>query len=225
MLSPISFTSTYKVSNQKPNTNVRFNAFKNYADKTAKSEYFTYTVFKKETTEANFLTKSEPKTQETLIVPDNLDKDVEDFCKSHGIKFEKLYTHDLMDSRKIKSRIQEAPRGYLKVDVDSAKLEEFIKTEKSNIPSLKKDYDNGLNAATRAKLLEGSDFPATILRITPPELYSNDSRVVDFVETDDKTDCYTYFALKDTGLNKIPMYVDNVTYVIGNLFGLFGLFY
>ena len=220
MLSPISFTSTFKVNNQNPNTNVRFNAFKNFADKTAK-RHSVYTVYKKETTNKSYKAKTNTKLEETLIVPDDLDKQIESFCATNGIKFEKLYTHDLMDSRKIVSRIKEAPRGYKKVEIDSSKLEEFIKTEQSNIHSLKNEYYSNFYTAANIDLLEGSDFPTTVLRITPAEPYSGQPRIVDFVETGDDTDCYTYFALKDTGLNKIPMYVDNITYVIGNQLGLF----
>jgi len=221
MLSPISFTSTYKVNNQRPNTDNKVNIFKKFAQKESRTVFGAYTVSRQETIRKSYPGNTDTKREETLIVFDDYDKDVEEFCKSYGIKFEKLYTHDLLDARKVKLRIQDAPRGYQKVDVDSAKLEEFIKTEQSNIPSLEKDYCNGLNIITRIDLLEGSNIPATTLRITPPELYSNDSRTVDFVKTDDNTDCYTYFALKDTGLNKIPMYVDNITYVIGNQSGLF----
>ncbi len=221
MISPVSFTSTYKVNNQNPNNPVRFNVFKNYADKIAKSSSLANTVYKKEMIERSYISKSEQKTEETLIVPETEDKNVEDFCQTNGIKFEKLYTHDLLDSKKIKYRIQEAPRGYKKVDVDCEKLERLIQNQLSNINGLKRDYKDYYLSSSRTMLLEGNDFPATTLRITPVEDRNRQQIIFDFVKSKDNLDCYTYFALRNIGLENIPVYVDDLTYKIGSDLELF----
>ena len=222
MISPVSFTSTYKVTNQKPNTDVRFNTFKNYAERKAKQVYFADTVYKKEIIKKSFFGSLPAKEEETLIVPDDFDKKVEEFCARNGIKFEKLYAHDLLDARKIKSRIQEAPRGYRKVEVDSKKFERLVQNQEGNISALKKDYKQFYTHAVMAKILEGSDFPATILRINPIEGLNQDRKTtIDFVKSEDNTDCYIYFMLDDLYLDKIPVYVDDLTYKAGTELGLF----
>ena len=244
MISPVSFKSTYKVNNQNPNSNVRFNVFRSYAEQMAKSTYFADTIYKKETVKKSFFGSLPAKEEETLIVSDETDKSVEDFCKQNGIKFEKLYAHDLLDTRKIKSRIQEAPRGYKKVDVNVKQLEKLIQSQKSNIPTCKNEYECIYMPAVKATVLEGSDFSATTLRIDPMEGYfcsndfkgdalekyikthgvqnlNNQQTGIYFVNSEDNIDCYTYFLLRDLGMEKIPVYIDDLTYRAGSSLGLF----
>jgi len=248
MLSPISFSGTFKVTNQYPNTNSKLNMFKNFAQTIYKTNNGVNVVSKKEIIQKSYEGPLEPRYEETLIVPDKLDKDIEQFCTERGIKFEKLYTHDLLDSRKISKRIKEAPKGYRKVEVDSKKLEEFAKSQKNNIQTCKSYYDCCCKDSVDAMLREGSDFGTTILRIEPTEEcftfgdygietlkqyaahyginhLNQDLCGVYLIGTEDDQyydiSKYTYFGLENTGMDKIPVYVDNITYKAGLALGLF----
>lgn len=90
MISPVSFTGTYKVNNQNPNS---FNAFEKYAlNKEFKEGVkITYKMRKAEDFESF---KIRNQKEITLTVPDKMDKDVETYCARHGIEFTKLDNND-----------------------------------------------------------------------------------------------------------------------------------
>lgn len=244
MISPISFCGTYKVSNQHPNTNVKLGVFKDFAQSMYKSYSGANIVSRKEMVQKTFSGKIDAKEEETLIVPDELDKNIELFCSEKGIKFEKLYTHDLLDTRKITKRIKEAPKGYRKVEVNPKKLEVLARNQKSNILSCQSKYNSDYKTPVITMLREGSDFSAATLRIDPMEGYLtfgdfgnemlksyiqthgtqhlNHNQIgLYFIESKGDIDCYTYFAFKTLGMEKIPVYVDDLSYKAGCILGLF----
>ena len=86
MISPVSFKGSYKVDSKDPKT---FAAFEKYAlNKEFKPGVsITLKMKKAEDYESfKFLNQKEL----TLTVPDNMDLDVEAYCKRNGIEFTKL---------------------------------------------------------------------------------------------------------------------------------------
>lgn len=231
MVSAISFTGTYKVNNQDKNS---FSLFQKYAlDK--EHENGAATRFKDKFVPNNS-GSFDYMAEQILIVPDYMDVDVETFCKNNGISYKKYDTKDLLNPQAIKSRIAFAPKGYRQVYVDTKKLDELTKNQNSNIEHCKSDYNQCFREKVGIMFRNGEKIPATTLYIYNPSgnddlrhyvkrfdvNHMNDKQIfVDFVQKTDDPDHCTYFALKEMGMDKIPVYVDNQSYEAGNILGLF----
>lgn len=229
MSSNVSFRSTFLVNNQNNNQH-NFNMFTNYAyDKESKSSGIK-TIFKDKFEGNNYSAKT------TLIVPDEIDNEIETFCKNKGISFTKLKTEELLNPRTITDRIAEAPKGYQIAYVDSEKLENLIGNQISNINHCEEDFDKYFENKVNTMFLNGKDIPATTLKIIP--LYGDNTNLeeyvenyganrlnmnqinIDFTQQTDSPDHCTYFALKAMHLNKIPVYVDDETLEAGKILGI-----
>ena len=233
MISPVSFSGTYKVSNDRPNTIDDFSKFHNYAESRAdKKGVYTFS--------RNTFNSKIPysyRVEQTFIVPDSMNNAVEAFCAGNGIQYKKLETKNLLNPQTIKFRVQDAPQGYVKVEVDAKKLSKLLENQNGNIEHCRKDYNNFYKKNINFMLRSGDNFPATTLYISNP--YSDTGALIDyidryganrlnknelsidFVERTLGQDHCVYFALQNLGLKKIPVYVDSQTYLIGNKLGLF----
>ena len=237
MISKVSFGSTYKVSNDNP---ASFPKFRDFAHQ-------TYALHKELNTGVKIGLKDKfiqnggyddfiYKAEQILIVPDSMDIDVETYCANNGINYKKIDTKDLLNPETITSRIAYAPDGYRKVNVDAEKLEELAKKQDSNLKHCRSDYDKYYSDKIDTMLKSGDKIPATTLVIQNHSGNENLSRYVNkfgvnnlndgqlFIDFNQKTnspDHCVYFALKDMGINKIPVYVDKQSFEAGNILGLF----
>ena len=234
MVSSVSFKGTFKVDNQ---NSAAFSKFQDYAHK-------MYAVNKelengvKIGLEDSFIDGSfKYKAEQTLIVPDYMDTDVETFCANNGIKYKKYETKDLLNPKNITARIATAPNGYTRVNIDAEKLEKLIKNQDSNIQHCRDDYDKYFIDKVDTMLRCGEKIPATTLMIYDHNADNeklkryvdrfgvnnlNKNQIfADFNQRTDKPDHCVYFALKDMGINKIPVYVDDKSYEAGKILGLF----
>ena len=234
MISPISFAGTYKVNNDNKEA---FSKFQTYAlDK--EMEDGVSTRLRDKIIPRGRFGSFDYKAEQTLIVPDEMDSDVETFCANNGIKYVKYETKDLLDPETIGDRIKYPPEGYRKVKVDTKKLEELIQKQSSNIDHCKSDYDKYYKDDVDNMLKDGSKISTTTLIISPAsgsmsckpyidahgekKLHDNQIMINFNQETDDPDHC-VYFALKDMGLDKIPVYVDKQTFNAGSELGLFSI--
>ena len=237
MISPISFSSTYKVNNEDPKA---FSEFQKYAlNKEYKDGVKTYLKDRATRKGMDFKYKAE----QTLIVPDSMDLGVEMYCANRGIKYKKITAEDLLQLESIKSRIRKAPAGYKKVYVDADKLEELSANQSSNLDHCREVYDEHFSDEVDTMIKSGDKITATTLFINPEEGYfsfgEGNKRLKKYVETfgierlnkeqiglffcqrTNQPDHCTYFALKDLGMDKIPVYVDKQGYEAGRILGLF----
>lgn len=232
MVSSVSFTGTYKVNNQNPKT---FSKFQNYALNKG-LEDGVKTILKDRIIKRGNHGSFDYMAEQTLIVPDYMDVDVENFCANNGISYKKYDTKDLLNPKTITSRIACAPEEYKKVNVDVKKLEELAKNQSSNLEHCRSDYDKYYSDSVDTMLRSGDDIPATTLRILDPSgnndlrryvdtfgvEHLNDEQIfIDFSQKTDNPDHCVYFALKDMGIDKIPVYVDSQTLEAGHILGLF----
>ena len=85
-------------------------------------------------------------------------------------------------------------------------------------------------------LRSGDEIPATTLTIHDPsgnedlrryvnrfgaDRLNNEQIFIDFNQKTDDPDHCVYFALRDMGIDKIPVYVDSQSYEAGSILGLF----
>ena len=231
MLQAVSFGGTFKVSNQQPNSPDDFVKFHNYAEKI--SEKMGVCSFSQNTIKSMY--PYSYCVEQTLIIPDAMDNSVESFCARNGIKFKKFETSDLLDPATIKSRVQDAPQDFVKVEVDVDKLSKLMKTQDGNIEHCRKDYEDYFKNHIDFTIRSGEKFPATTLFISTSNTnalvnyidrygadnLNNNQVSLDFSGRTLGQDQCVYFALKNLGLKKVPVYVDAQTYLIGNKLGLF----
>ena len=232
MVSSVSFTGVYKVNNQDKNA---FSKFQEYALNKELKDGVTTSLKDKIIKKGGF-GNFEYKAEQTLIVPDYMDVDVETFCANNGIIYSKYDTKDLLRPDYITSRIACPKEGYRVVKVDVKKLEKLAKHEDSNLEHCKNDYYNYYFDNVETMFKSNDEIPATTLWIKNPSgnknlwRYANivganrldDEKVmVDFIQKTDNPDHCVYFALRAMGLDKIPVYVDNESYEAGRILGLF----
>ncbi len=114
--------------------------------------------------------------------------------------------------------------------------EELAKNQSSNLDHCRSDYDKYYSDSVDTMLRNGDDIPATTLIIQDPsgnnalrryvdtfgvEHLNNEQIFVNFNQKTDNPDHCVYFALKDMGINKIPVYADSQTLEAGHILGLF----
>ena len=226
MVSRVSFGSTYKVqynSSDKKSDLKKFFAFGDYPH--TEDSIMT---FKDKFTGYNY------SAERMLIVPDSQDKDVEAYCKKYGISFIKHTNDELLNPQNIRYRIKEPRKGYVQVNLDVDKFEEVLgRASDSNVKGCEEDYKKYFKKETDFILKSGENFPTSTLFIDS-NIYSGFDRFVDLygaknvhpridfaqVSTD-YHDHAMYFALRDLGMKKIPVYVNENSYKVGHKLGLF----
>ena len=232
MISQVSFAGTYKVNNQNPDS---FSKFQTYALNKELEDGVKASLKDKIIPRGSF-GSFDYKAEQTLIVPDYMDCDVETFCANNGISYKKYDTQDLLNPKSITSRIAYAPKGYRKVNIDVEKLEELAKNQNSNLDHCRSDYDKYYFDSVDTMLRNGDKIPTTTLTIQNPSGNEdlrryvdrfganrlNDEQIfIDFNQKTDDPDHCVYFALRNVGIDKIPVYVDSQSYEAGSILGLF----
>ena len=172
----------------------------------------------------------------TIIAPDNKDALVETYLANQGINFKKLETKDLLNKSKIESRIKAAPKNMKLVKIDAEKLNKILRNQSNNIEYCENDYNNYYKESVDLLIKSGDRIPATTLYINPTgesvadsldyikkfgaDRINEDQFMLMFNQSTDDPDHCMYFAMKDLGMDKIPVYVNNDTYKIGSALGL-----
>lgn len=232
MVSQISFTGTYKVDNQNLDS---FSKFQSYASRKEIQEGVR-TIFEDKIVKGNEFGSFNYRAEQTLIVPDYMNIDVETFCANNGISYKKYETQDLLNPKTIKYRIAQAPKGYRKVEVDAEKLEKLARNQNTNLDHCRSDYYKNYSESVDTMLRSGDEISTTTLSIYDPSGNEDLKRYVDtfgverlneeqifvtFNQTTNKPDHCAFFAFEDMGMSKIPVYVDSKTYEAGTILGLF----
>ena len=226
MVSKVSFGSTYKVQYNSADKKSDFEKFQAFGD-------YPHTEGSIMTIKDKF-TGYNYSAERMLIVPDEQDKDVEAYCKRYGIEFTKRTNDELLNPQNIRYRIEEPRKGYIQVDLDVDKFEEVLgRASDSNVKHCEEDYKKYFKKETDFVLKSGKPFPTSTLFIDS-NIYSGFDRFVDlygaknvhpridFAQVSpDYHDHAMYFALKDLGMKKIPVYVNENSYNVGHKLGLF----
>ena len=229
-MNTVSFGSTYKIS-----------------DKTANFEKNKDVCEFCERNELEWCSKTEGKggyfdvpdfrTNMTIIAPDAKDNMIEAYLANKGIKFKKLDTQELMKKSKILSRIEDAPKGKKLVEIDVKKLEELLPKQDTNIKYCESNYNDYYKDSVNSMLRSGDKITATTLYIAPTgesvddtinyvknfgaDRLNTDQVSLYFEQKTDDPDHCVFFGLRDAGLDKVPVYVDNGTHKLGKALGLF----
>lgn len=235
MTSNISFGSTYIVSNRDNSFN-NVAKFQDFALKQeAKREQDGVRAILKDSISSKYPYQYD--VQYTLIAPDKMDNEIERFCSYNGIEFSRLSNDYLLDPTKIEKRIELPKKKQVRTTINVDRLEKLIQTQSSNFEHCQKDYEKYYKDDVEAMLKSGEAIPATTLHITPlssdtgnlieyirkygaESLNDNQARF-DFCQHTDKPDHCVYFALRDLGMQKVPIYLDCDSYEIGLALGLF----
>lgn len=210
MLSPISFTSRYRITNNNGEN----------IDPNAVHYGFNHAPEKLQSNITGIVNGDNLECQ----VPDYLDLELENFCASRGIKLIKRTegtepkTEDLLKPESIKSRIKEASEGFEKVEINTKKLKELerINSTYSNLRYCEDRYYYLHKDKINEMLKSGDDIPASTLYIY--KVPNTNHYSVDFFGKDH--DQYVYFALKDLGMKKVPVYVNEETKEACKILGL-----
>ncbi len=234
MVTNISFTSTYKVSNQN-NGYDRFSSFQDLAlekecEKGVKADLKDYFDTTNPYGYSNYV------AQYTLIVPDNMDHEIEQYCLYNNIKYSKATHKELLDINSIQRRIQEPKDGMTLVKVNTQKLKKLLYEQYSNIEHCKSDYKKYYKEPVDFMLKSGDEIPATTLSIIPDSANIDDAInyvkkfgidlidpgvfFVSLEQRTDKPDHCVFFALQNLGMKNIPVYMDINTYKIANALGI-----
>jgi len=232
MISPISFTGTYKVTN-KDNFSHEYLQFRSYAVDISDKEGVK--IGCNDAVESSYPYRY---TSNTIVVaPDKMDKNIETFCRTHGIKYTKAETQKLMQPVAIEKRIKKAPRGMELVRVNVDALEEIIQEQNTNLNHCEKMYNQYFKNDVDFMLKNGAPIQPSSLYITPANGRVSDTvdyiehfgadelnkkqLFIDFNQATDQPDQCTYFALRDLGMDNVPVYVNQDTLAIGNALGIF----
>lgn len=172
----------------------------------------------------------------SIIAPDTKDNLVEAYLANKGVKFKKIDTKDLLDKSKIESRIKEPPKNMRLVKVDIEKLDKILNNQSNNIEYCGSDYDNYYKDSVDLMIKSGDKIPATTLYINATgestddtvdyikkfgaDRLNDDQLVLMFTQRTDDPDHCMFFGMKDLGMDKVPVYVNNDTYKIGNALGI-----
>lgn len=230
-MNSISFGSTYVVKNIHPEKFSKFQSMAHFEEDVNpdKTQFFIESKLE-DKKRLLFSTKG------TLVAPDNRDSSIESYCAIHGIQYTKHETKDLMNPESIKSRIAEPPKGMKLVEINSKKLEELSRRQDSNLLHCNIDYDNYFKNKLETILKKGDNISVSTLYLTPngssdedfikyveswgPDLLNSNQLFICLAQNTDEPDQCMYFALKELGMNKIPVYVNEQTHVLCEKLGL-----
>ncbi|MBQ3641182.1 hypothetical protein II906_04550 [bacterium] len=230
MVSTVSFGSTYKVNNSNKEA---FKAFSEFAGKKEKEQGVSLSLKDSMSPKYPYNYYAE----HTLIVPDEMDSEVEAYCANNGIEFRKYETKDLLNPNAIIKRISQPEEGYRLVNINAEKLAEFANKQDTNFEHCRSDYEEYYSDSVQNMLRNGDEFPTSTLYINPlngldslcgyvsrngnsPEKFNENQLIFTLNQQTNKPDHCVCFALKDLGIKNIPMYVNDDTYKACKLLGL-----
>ena len=158
----------------------------------------------------------------TIIAPDYRDMEVEDFCKSNGIPFEKISYATLVGEDAIINRCvlpeQETDKKIVLLDVK--KFDDIVEcTDFGNIDYCREMYKEYFSQDAHNMILSGDDIEVPSLYINAP--YGRTSASLMFNQTSEKPNQCLYFAMKSIGMPKVPVAVNEDSYQAGCELGLF----
>lgn len=141
-----------------------------------------------------------------------------------------------MAEEAILSRVQKAPEGMIKVNVNAEKLQDLASQHpESNLKYCEKEYGRYFEEQTNFMLKSGNKFPASTLYINPmmskedaieyaekygAENFNKNSLHIDFAQHTNDPDHCTFFAMKEAGLKNIPVYMNKESYELAEALGL-----
>lgn len=228
MVSKISFGSTFKISssNNSANNYAKFKAF-------AANLYATDRVYVecKDKMESRY--PYEYKMDCTVVAPNYFDDKIERYCANNGIKYSKLSPS--MEPNALKARIEDAPKNKIKVNINAEKLEHLIKNQQTNIYHCKRDYTRYYHDKIHVMLKKGEKFPTSTLYISADnpdsavsyikkfgaDLLNDNQLFIGFTQRTLQPEHCVYFALRNSGMKNVPVYVDATTHKIGEALGIF----
>lgn len=234
MISPVSFGSTYKiVTSSKDSIKQQLGH-----DKIARFCEDIQIPYSETTTTSVSKPFGETRYQinTTMVANDREDKSIEAFFAANGINFRKYAIQSLMNPKVIESRVQPAPSGFKLAKINADKLEKFLLNQKdNNFNHCKSDYKKYYCDELDFMLKSGDDIPAATLYITPwgnknsaidyinrwgSENLNEDTMGINLAQRTDSPDHCMYFAMKNAGMNSIPVYMDNDSYELAQAMGL-----
>jgi len=233
MISNISFGSTYKVSSI-ANEFEKFSEFHKFA---LEKEMQTGVVVKfEDKIERNYPYKYGARC--IVVADDFRDNEIETFCANKGIKYIKFNTNYLVNPETVITRIAPAKDGMKTAMVNVKKLEELAKRQQSNFNHCEKDYKKYFSEKTDCIIKSGEEFATSTLTLfncsdtgKPKQLLDyiekfganrlNDGQIfVGFDQKYDYPDHCIFFALRDLGMDKVPVYVNENSLEIGKALGI-----
>ena len=217
MLSPVSFGSTYKTFYDENSKNV--------------ANYYS-TIGLCDSQKIPYIEDYEVNSC-TIVAPDSRDKYLETYMANKGIVFHKLDSEKLNDPIQIGLRVMPAPKGRHKVYIDAEKFEEMLKKTRSNYDHCKLSYKEYFKETLQTQIKSGEQIPATSLFLVPKTCdlidfinrygaESVDENMLDaiFDMSHITEDSSMYFAMKDAGMTRIPVYMDKDSTEIANKMGI-----
>lgn len=234
MVSDISFTSTYKVSNLN-NGHDRFSSFQDLAlDKECEKGVG---VSFKDGFETSFPhSYGSYVAQYTLCVPDEMDSEIEQYCLYNNIKYTKYTDKELLNIDTIEQRIKEPEEGMTLARVDIDKMRKLLIDQYSNIEHCKRDYKKYYKEHIDFMLKSGDEFPVSTISIVPDSANTDDAVTyikrygidliepgllfVDFSQRTNEPDHCVYFALQNLGMKNIPVYMNADSYKLADALGI-----
>ncbi|MBQ8635551.1 hypothetical protein IJ425_05310 [bacterium] len=216
--SSIPFTSTYKF-NYEANDGPRSYNNQSKVDDFAYRNHLTY--------ELNYNTCEcglcDTIAVGTIIAPDYKDSQVEKFCKANAIPFEKisyvsLIGEDAIINRCVLPEHEEDDKIMVMLDVE--KFEDLAaSSEFGNIQHCKEMYKQHFSKDAHNMILSGDEIEVPTLYVNAP--YGRMSASLIFNQTSDKPNHCLYFAMKNIGMTKVPVAVNQESYEAGMELGLF----
>ncbi len=228
-MNTVSFGSTFKISSN------NYQNQSSIADFCADNELdYSYNV---ESRKRTLYSSPVTKVNTTIIAPDNKDSLIETFLANKGIKFNKLDTKELFDKSKIEKRIDRPTKDMKLVKIDAKKLDKLIHNQDQNIDYCESTYDKYFKDSVESVIKSGDKIPATTLYITPmgesvedtvkyihsygeDRLNDNQLSFIFNQESFDKPDQCMFFGMKDLGMDKIPVYMNEDSCKLANALGI-----
>lgn len=175
-------------------------------------------------------------SQISAVIPDDMDYDFENYCYQLGIKFDRYTDEHLSQDRIIKrTELSEYATRDMEIHLLNAdKFEELLKNQpNNNIQHCQNMYEQYYKEKADGMIKSNLPIEPTNLYIIPAfegvkeyverygvENLNYDSICLDFNQLDEFDHC-NYFAMRNLGMNDIPVCVDSNTYEIGKVLGLF----
>ena len=222
-MNPISFGSTYVVKNASSKNFIDFQTFAKEEQRLHDGAWFS---------EINYADSDDKlcSLKGVLVAPDERDSVIETYCAEQGILFEKYKTKDLLKPETIVKRIAPAKEGFQMVEVDVEKLEDLLVKHQTNYYVYRDFYNKQFKSDVEKLLRKDDNIPAATLRITTNSgniegnsesiEIDKDTIFICFMKSFCDNDEFMYFAMKELGMKKIPVYVYEKNLVLCQKLGL-----
>ncbi len=241
MISPISFQGTYKVYSTKGDSVREYFYLTDECESRGIKTKIDYTDYTK---------KNQPQTADgkeinataTIVAPDDFDEYIETYCTSNNIRFTRLNQKELLEPRNIADRVVKPERSDKTATIayiNTKKLDEILATQTTNnFKHVEHDYRQYFKKDADFSLKSGENIvaPTIVLNsnmaggiegaIEYVDKYgasnlNKDSILINLNQMTDEPDHCNYFAMKDLGMEKIPVCVDRNSLELGQKLGLF----